>query len=112
MCPTYRNHLGAHSDTLSRLGPDAIVVGVSLGAKRVFMVQEKLPWGVKTPAGSGSEGTKKVIRRKEMVLPRVYLAGVRYCRASSRRLLSVSTFGSALSPSFSLIKSLILPSTT
>lgn len=56
-----RNYLGAHSDTLSIIGPDAIVVGLSLGAKRVFMVQKKLPWGSKAAAGSGSEGTKKVI---------------------------------------------------
>lgn len=68
----YRSHLGAHSDALSRIGPDAIVVGLSLGAKRVFMVQEKLPWGVKPPTGSGSEGTKKVIliSRKHQLLLR------------------------------------------
>lgn len=59
--PTLRNHLGLHSDTLSSIGPDAIVTGLSLGAKRVFVVQEKLPWGVKAPAGSGAEGKKKVI---------------------------------------------------
>lgn len=56
----FRNHLGPHSDTLSSIGPEAIVVGVSLGAKRVFVVQEKLPWGVKAPVGSGLEGKKKV----------------------------------------------------
>ena len=55
-----RNHLGSHSDTLSSIGPEAIVVGLSLGATRVFVVQEKLPWGVKAPAGSGLEGKKKV----------------------------------------------------
>ncbi|CAB1115987.1 unnamed protein product [Ectocarpus sp. CCAP 1310/34] len=58
----HRNHLGAHSDTLSNIGPRAIVVGVSLGAKRVFVVEETLPRGVKhSPAGSGSEGGKKVM---------------------------------------------------
>ncbi|CAM9528035.1 unnamed protein product [Ectocarpus fasciculatus] len=56
----HRSHLGAHSDTLSNIGPRAIVVGVSLGAKRVFVVEETLPRGVKPPpAGSGSEGGKK-----------------------------------------------------
>eukprot|EP00752_Nemacystus_decipiens_P002264 g2145.t1 len=64
LCNVYddhRNHLGPHSDTLSSIGPEAIVVGISLGAKRVFMVQEKLPWGVKAPAGSGLEGKKKFL---------------------------------------------------
>ncbi|CAN0502400.1 unnamed protein product [Ectocarpus sp. 12 AP-2014] len=56
----HRSHLGAHSDTLSNIGPRAIVVGVSLGAKRVFVVEETLPRGVNPPpTGSGSEGGKK-----------------------------------------------------
>lgn len=56
-----RSHIGPHSDTLSNIGPQAIVVGVSLGAKRVFVVQKSLPWGVKKPpAGSGFDEGKKV----------------------------------------------------
>lgn len=56
-----RSHLGAHSDTLSNIGPQAIVTGISLGAKRVFVVQETLPWGTKTAAvGDGSGARKKV----------------------------------------------------
>eukprot|EP00903_Cladosiphon_okamuranus_P021834 g20077.t1 len=57
----HRNHLGPHSDTLSSIGPEAIVVGISLGAKRVFVVQEKLPWGVKAAAGGDLEGKKKCL---------------------------------------------------
>lgn len=55
-----RSHIGAHSDTLSNIGPQAIVAGVSLGAKRVFVVQETLPWGTKPPPAGDGPG-KKVI---------------------------------------------------
>ncbi|CAN0161609.1 unnamed protein product, partial [Pylaiella littoralis] len=65
ICHVYDNHgshIGAHSDTLSEIGPQAIVAAVSLGAKRVFVVQEMLPWGVKAPpAGDGNFGGKKFV---------------------------------------------------
>lgn len=56
-----RSHIGAHSDSLSSIGPQAIVAAVSLGAKRVFTVQEGVPWGTKPPTpGDLTSGKTKV----------------------------------------------------
>lgn len=64
--PPNRSHIGPHCDTLSNIGPGAIVTGISLGAKRVFMVQEMFPWGTKAPAaGDWSSGGKKVQKDKD-----------------------------------------------
>lgn len=58
----HRNYIGAHSDTLSNIGPGAIVTGISLGAKRTFLVEETLPWGTKEVAGGDhSGGGKKLL---------------------------------------------------
>ncbi|CAM9621199.1 unnamed protein product [Scytosiphon promiscuus] len=52
----HRSHLGPHSDTLDNIGPQAIITGVSLGAKRVFVVQKTPPWGAKAKSPSASGG--------------------------------------------------------
>lgn len=58
-----RSHLGPHSDTLGNIGPQAIITGVSLGAKRVFVVHKKPPWGakVKPPSASGGYTEEKKV---------------------------------------------------